>query len=141
MRHDAMKYLLALLITFSSMSFAEDITLVEEGYFSFLFQREKDSWSRADINRQLLYSAFVIADWGQTRDIATRDDHREANKIMGPEPSLSTVNTYFVSILILNYLAVDYMPAKYRPYFQTISIAIHADAVYHNYSIGVNFRF
>lgn len=99
------------------------------------------AWTEADTQRQLVYSAFHVIDWGQTRDIATRDDHIETNPILGKYPSVQTVDYYFAAAIAGHTLVSYLLPPKYRKWWQVIWIGLEAKTVAHNYSAGVNIHF
>ena len=104
--------------------------------------RAADDWSRTDWNRQLAYTALHIADWTQTRYIATHpEQYHELNPLLGTHPTLGYVNNYF-ALGLIGHWAITYMlPAHYRPIWQYGSIAVEGYFVLHNRSIGISMKF
>ena len=100
-----------------------------------------DDWTKEDYTLQAASTVLHIADWLQTRDIATRDDFIEINPILGNNPSIGEVNTYFATTLIASWIVADLLSPKYRTYFQCIYIGVEAKCVYSNYSAGIKFKF
>ena len=102
---------------------------------SFGVQADTD-WARVAMN------TAVVLDWAQTRDIDNHDNLQESNKILGPHPSDAEINRFFILMLASYNLAGEYLISeKYQAYFYAgIGIA-HANAVVHNNSVGLTFRF
>ena len=55
-----------------------------------------DDWSQADTAAQVLVTATLVADMGQTLDIKNHPDTHETNKILGKHPSDTKIVAYFV---------------------------------------------
>lgn len=99
------------------------------------------AWTKADSQRQLVYTAIHIVDWGQTRNYATRDGYYETNPILGKNPSIQEVDTYFAATLAGHTLVSYYLPPKYRAYWQMFWIGAEFRQVTINYSIGISVHF
>lgn len=65
-------------------------------------------------------TAVTLCDWNQTRHAAARQWHVgelpqwENNPILGRSPTVSAVNVYFTSSLIVNAVAWYLMPARWK---------------------------
>ena len=103
--------------------------------------RAGDPWTQADWNRQFAYTVLDLADWAQTRYIATRPQFHETNRFLGEHPSLGKVNNYFAATLAAHWLITDLLPSRYRPVWQYGTITFEAYFVLHNRSLGVGFKF
>lgn len=98
--------------------------------------------SEEDLKRQLAYTGLLLADWAQTRYIATHPaDYHETNPLLGKHPSLARTNNYFAASLAVNWGAVYAMPADWRPAWQYSFIAMEAFFVLRNRSLGIGFEF
>lgn len=102
-------------------------------------------------NRWLAAStAMLVADWAQTRTLireintpfnATRvTPYHETNPVLGRNPSMGTVNLYFMSMLGLNYLIADNLN-QHRTHWLMFTTVIEFDQVHKNASIGIKFSF
>jgi len=90
---------------------------------------------------ELLLSTFLlIGDWGQTRYIATTH-YKEVNPILGKNPSLSTVNLYFGSAIIINGTIWKVLPKKYKKTYGYTIASYEAMIVLQNKVIGINVKF
>ncbi len=101
-----------------------------------------DPWSKQDIALEATYFAFHLLDWGQTRDIAIRDGrYHELNPILGKHPSLDQVNLYFLGTGLLHPVITNFLPKKYRSWFQGVTIGISGACVIRNFNIGLRINF
>lgn len=98
-------------------------------------------WTKDDTHRQWAVTTLLVADWLQTRDIATRPDFYETNPYLGNNPSLTQVDQYFAVCLLGHWMISKQLPPKWRKGWQYVFIITEAGAVSRNYSIGINFRF
>lgn len=89
---------------------------------------------------QFAMNTLIVADWGQTRDIATNPDYYEANKILGTHPSIGDVNVYFITSLAAINVGYYLMPVKYRDTFALIVAARRSSSVFNNYSLGIRIK-
>lgn len=91
-------------------------------------------------------AALIVADWAQTRDIATRlrpDGSRvwrETNPLLPNYPRMHEVNRHFIGALVLHYGLTEVLPQPYKRWFQTGVIVIQSGYVAHNLSAGVRFN-
>lgn len=111
-----------------------------------------DPWSKSDITREAVYLALHVADWGQTRNIVRRatvgcdgydgsTNCSERNPILGRNPSIKRVDTYF-AVTALAHVAISHaLPEEWRKGWQYVTIGMQAGAVGRNYSIGLNIDF
>lgn len=89
-----------------------------------------------------LSSATLACDWGQTRASAARNWVRpdgqaqiERNPIMGPAPSPTTVDGYFVAIAALNALVWYIAPRKLKWIIPLGVVAWQSYIVAHNHAV------
>lgn len=62
-----------------------------------------DDWDTADRLLLATYSGFWFIDYGQTRTIALNPERwHEKNRILGPHPSVGSVNAYFLGYYVFN---------------------------------------
>ena len=110
--------------------------------FSFACLAAGDEWTRADTERQVVYLALHIIDWGQTRNIAKNPVlYREVNPILGKHPSMNKVNGYFI-VGVLVHTGIAYvLPAEWRKRFQCVTIGIETGYAVHNYATGIKMNF
>ena len=99
------------------------------------------AWTKADTQRQLIYSTLHVIDWGQTRYIATHDDYYETNLFLGKQPSMQEVDTYFAATLAGLALVSYLLPPDWRKIWQVVWIGARFKTVADNYSLGVNIHF
>lgn len=99
-----------------------------------------DRWEREDYILQATWSTIHVIDWVQTRR-GLDDGYSEGNPIMGTDPSIGTVNTYFAATLIGHALISVLLPKETRPYWQMYWIGASATIVGHNMVVGVRLRF
>lgn len=92
-------------------------------------------WERTTAN------TLLVADWLQTRDIATNDNYREVNPILGAHPSIKEVDTYFaLSIFGTNLVGEYLLPEQHKHvWYKAISI-LQVTVVARNIRIGVKFK-
>jgi hypothetical protein len=94
-------------------------------------------WSTLDKSLLVGATAAHIVDWGQTRTIAYNPDKwTETNPFLGKNPSVGSVNNYFLSRLILLPLAAHYLP-EYRTIILSLWLGAGVGFSVHNYSIGI----
>lgn len=109
---------------------------IDNGWFPFRWR--PSDWSRNNSILQKSVVVFIMADWLQTRYIASNpDQYEEANPILGPNPSLGEVDRYFACCLVGNTLIAFLLPQKFRLRWQTISLSMQVGTVNHNYNMGV----
>jgi hypothetical protein len=113
-------------------------------------------WDNADTGLLILR----IIDWGQTREIAANPftgeyehykigrmetgspiGYTEMNPILGTNPTIEEVNTYFIILIGCDYLIAKYANPKYKKYWQVIQISLETYCVTKNIGAGVKFRF
>lgn len=106
--------------------------------------RKSSGWDLSDTAWESAYLLSHIADWGQTRDIASQcgsGNYKEMNPVLGSCPSMSRVNTYFISTALLHAGVSAMLPRKYRRFFQTSTMIMEIGYVTNNYNIGLKFNF
>lgn len=79
-------------------------------------------------------TAALACDFGQTRQAAARgwEGQHEANPIMGPTPSQTTVGLYFASAAALNAVAWWLTPERWRSAAPTGVVVLQANVVGRN---------
>jgi hypothetical protein len=101
-----------------------------------------DEWTSADKEHEAAYLTIDAIDWLQTRNIASNPNALyETNPILGKHPSIGSVNSYFISMMLIHVGIVSALPSKYRSTFQFTSIAYEASYVYGNFRVGINAKF
>lgn len=106
------------------------------------FSSSASDWTREDTYREAAYLTLHTMDWAQTRNIARNPDRwYERNSFLGPHPTTSKVDQYFVATAALQFAVAYYLPAEYRKAFQYVTIGIEGGAVVHNFRLGVSARF
>ncbi len=98
------------------------------------------AWTKADTQRQLVYSVLHVIDWGQTRDVVLHG-YPERNLFLGNYPSTQQVDNYFALTLIGHSLIAYYLPDSYRKQWQSITIGFEIAIVMGNYSVGINVHY
>lgn len=101
-----------------------------------------DKWSNGDIAREAVYLVLHTVDWKQTRYVVAHpDEYHETNPILGKYPSKKRVDAHFATTALMHVAAVNFMPEKWRPVFQYLSIGVEAGYVGNNYRIGIRTEF
>lgn len=85
-------------------------------------------------------SSLLLADWSQTRYIATHSEYEERNPILGKNPTRGEVDLYFAGWLAANTAAYYLLPEKVQPYWFWPLILVETGAIVNNASIGVGFN-
>ena len=119
------KQLLALIMVVASTAHADSL----------------EDWSDLDKTLLAASSAMIITDWAQTRYIVKNSDrYHERNLIMGPYPSMGTVNTYFVAGLAANYLMAKYYPESRTEILIAVTV-VEGVTIRNNRMLGIRFAF
>jgi hypothetical protein len=101
-----------------------------------------EGWSKADTYRQSAYTALHVADWGQTRYIASHpDEYYEVNPVLGKHPDTAAVDTWMASTLAAHWLIAPALKPKYRKWFQYVAIGVEGACVLNNLSLGIGIGF
>jgi len=112
-----------------------------------------DPWTTGDTVRQGALTALLVADWAQTRHMATHScpesnptcavpfgEGGGAHAFIGSHPSVGQVNNYFAASVI-GHAAISYMlPRGWREGWQYVWIGIEAQTVRTNY-VGIKYGF
>ena len=102
------------------------------------------AWNEKDTYWEMAYLAAHVADWGQTRDIASHCGaglYYETNPVLGRCPSTAWVNTYFIGTALLHMGVANALPTKYRRLFQGGTLAMELNYVNSNAKIGLQVNF
>jgi hypothetical protein len=107
-------------------------------------------WDEKDTGLLLLR----IIDWGQTRNTASNDwfgtdkngfdvYNSEINPLLGKHPSLKTIDTYFVSLLLIDWYIHNNEDKllKLSKWWQYSNIVVETGLIGHNYNLGWKFSF
>jgi hypothetical protein len=102
-----------------------------------------DPWTKSDVELQVLSNLMILTDWGQTRYIAQNPGlfSEDDRLLFGKHPSVLRVNKTFGTIFVMNPIVTNFLPEKYRPYWQWGTIGLEAYCTQHNFSIGVKVQF
>ena len=92
------------------------------------------------IDYRVVSNLLIVADWAQTRDIASNNDYYERNKLLGRSPSISSVNKHFIGFLFLNNYIGEYIANDRQSFYLGVVLA-ESFTVTKNYSIGVKLKF
>lgn len=97
-------------------------------------------WDQEDSTVQKVVMLLIVADWVQTRQIASNPDrYQEMNPILGPHPDRDEVDRYFAYSIIGNTLIAYLLPKKLRQRWQASSLSMQMRVVGHNYKMGISF--
>jgi hypothetical protein len=107
-----------------------------------------EEWETTDT---LLLTTRII-DWGQTRDIVTRQidtvrldgtyyHYQENNLILGSHPSITQVDLYFIALIGTDFLITKYANPTFKKWWNAIGIAIETYCITGNAQIGVKIKF
>ena len=96
----------------------------------------------ADTNwYRIAANTALVADWAQTRYIASDDAYYEKNNYLGEYPTDNEVNKYFIAMLVLNNVIGELLPETQSNWFYaTVAVAETAQVTL-NYSIGIRMKF
>ena len=98
--------------------------------------------ANADTNwYQVAANTTLVADWLQTREIASYDYPDEENPILGERPSQAEVNRYFLASTVLTNVVGELLPKEYSDYFYLTVAVVETKVVLGNYAIGVRIKF
>ena len=99
-------------------------------------------WKKEDTQREIIWTAILFVDYGQTMNIAKNPDkYYEYNPILGKHPSPSSVDIYMLSAAILHPVISYYLPPNYRKWWQYITIGIEMGAITNNFIAGIGISF
>lgn len=102
--------------------------------------RADDTATQQDRYGHAAYTALLIADWLQTREIARNPKQfYEGNPVMGAHPSVSDVDRYFLASAAVYFLAQRLLPRRYAACHQRLSLQLEFSCVASNYAIGIRF--
>jgi hypothetical protein len=91
-------------------------------------------WLRVSMN------TLIMADWAQTRTVASNPNFVEANPLLGKYPTRNQVDAFFITnLVVINYVGENHITNK-KLYYGVMS-ATRLAVVLHNRSIGVTFKF
>ena len=100
------------------------------------------SWSRRDMALAGAFTALLVVDAAQTRALASGgwQGFHEANPILGPAPSVRSINVYtaVVGLAVLGGAAV--VPVRARPWLLGAALAVEAFTISHTVGQGIPIR-
>ena len=98
-------------------------------------------WTKADSLRQGAVLAAFYADYTQTCQIARSPHLRELNPILGPHPSRTAIDRYFITGAALHTAIAYFLPTDARRKWQNGTIAIEIGFIAHNqFNLDVRVR-
>ena len=112
-----------------------------------------DDWRRSDTVLLVAASALTIADWDQTRQIASLPDRQtssdgsytiqpyETNPFLGKRPKAEVVNLYFAAALAGQLLGGCLLHDEYRTMWFSFWIGSESAYVGNNAALGIGVRF
>lgn len=101
-----------------------------------------DPWNAAEKDLGISLATAYVLDWGQTRYIAKHPEKfREGNPVLGPHPSLSRVDNYFIAMGLVGYWIADALPRRYRKLLLYSALTVENGCVRHNQLVGVKLAF
>lgn len=98
-----------------------------------------EGWAGADTAYQATFLALLAIDWRQTLSASSGSGFYETNRLLGPHPPASTVNSAFLTVACLHTLAAFALPPRYRRAWQAVAIGFQASSVAHNFMVGAGF--
>lgn len=115
------------------------------------------TWTKEQKQYGAMFTGLSIIDWGQTRDIVekSKDDctygpagswhcnysrYERANFILGPDPSMDQVDTYFPLAITAILATAHYLP-KYRTNILKWATILEIGIIHGNYQIGLDINF
>lgn len=110
---------------------------------STIFTKDLGSnWTQSDTARELASLGLLGIDWAQTRTTAKNPNiFSEANKFLGPHPSLGKVNNYFAAMMAGHAYLANVLPPEYRKYLQYGTIGLEGYVSGKNKMLGVGMTF
>lgn len=100
-----------------------------------------DSWTKQDTWGQVAATIAIIGDGVSSFKIHETDGIHEAGavayRVMGRQPTKKDLIVYHTTLAISSYLIARSLPAKWRPYWQTIEVGAHGYAWYNNCKLGL----
>lgn len=102
----------------------------------------EDEWTLNDTLAQALVTGVLVLDEHQTLAVSRNPGrYHETNSLMGCHPSAERVRGYF-GVMVVGSAAVSWaLPSPYRRVFQASEIAVEANVVRKNVTIGLKARF
>ena len=99
-------------------------------------------WTGWDTGREAAYQTLLAVDCAQTRYIASHPGQfEERNPFLGEHPSKGQINNLCAVAAVGHYLVSRHLPTGARGFWQAATIIVQADAVAHNYHIGLRVEF
>lgn len=100
-----------------------------------------DKWTKDDIMLEAACVALNVADYVTTDRILHRGDGpsraMETNPFIGSHPSRERLMYFGIGSTVLHIAVAHYMPAKYRPIWQSIWIGTKGAVVMNNLHVNV----
>ena len=106
---------------------------------------------KTDLAMLAVDTALLGVDWAQSRYVAANPDNwHETNVLLGPHPSVQTVNKYFAAVIALYWLTTWMLPPKEdhgykrivnRQYFSVAITITEGACVGNNARIGIGMKF
>lgn len=101
-----------------------------------------DKWTDGDIAREVVFQAMHVIDYHQTMNVVNHPDkYRELNPVIGEHPSRDRLNAFMFTGAVLHIGVTHFLPAKWRPYWQYLTIGIKAGCIVQNLNTGLRIDF
>ncbi|QHJ82198.1 MAG: hypothetical protein [Bacteriophage sp.] len=99
-------------------------------------------WTAQDIALEVALAATLVIDHNQTRQIKNHPGLREANPLLGDNPSDSRIRNYFVGAMVTHVVIANALPnGNLRTAFQAGTIAFEVAVVGRNKRMGLRIKF
>jgi hypothetical protein len=102
-----------------------------------------EKWERTDSILLGTSLTTLAIDWGQTRDLARRQEppFTEANPFLGKHPSVGRVDTYFAFVMAGTVGLSAVLPVTYRRWFLGGLTVLETAVIIDNHRLGLRVRF
>lgn len=103
-----------------------------------------DPWSKQDVAMEVAYQVMNLLDAGTTAAIGDSPHYTEvgpAKYFVGNNPGEVETAAFFTLTGLLHVGVTHYLPAKYRPYWQGVTVTIQTGYVLNNYQLGLRWGF
>lgn len=84
----------------------------------------------------------LMVDWRQTQQIVEKPgQYYETNYILGPHPTMGSVNRYFAASVVTTFLVSEYAPQSTAKTILRSLMFFEGGVIQHNWNIGLRFNF
>ncbi len=100
-----------------------------------------DPWTQRDTNMQILTTLVILGDGLSSIKIRETENVHEAGSIahrfIGRQPTKQDLLIYHTSLSVLSFGVARMLPAKLRPWWQTIEMILHGSAIINNCDLNL----